>query len=186
MYPYLSLVERKEAEFYYNIDRRSWLVWVKMTYFHRFFGTIPGVLSSPELWGVCFCFWGRRWWVLVALNQWTWFKLPSNRLTQHYIETVGGAQNENIRQRKGEEMGSLLDEGINKPPRWNIWLYTLCHENCGHTMVTPAVLLLPDLHFWWAQPSRSESWVFSDEFRNWPMLCLRTGWHWEGNKKVPG
>ena len=37
-------------------------------------------------------------------------------------------------------MGSLLDEGINKPPRWNIWLYTLCHENCGHTMVTPAVL----------------------------------------------
>jgi len=23
MYPYLSLVERKEAEFYHNIDRRS-------------------------------------------------------------------------------------------------------------------------------------------------------------------
>ena len=45
MYPYLSLVERKVAEFYYNIDRRSWLVWVKMTYFHRFFGTIPGVLT---------------------------------------------------------------------------------------------------------------------------------------------
>ena len=42
MYPYLSLVERKEAEFYHNIDRRSWLVWVEMTYFHRFFRTIPG------------------------------------------------------------------------------------------------------------------------------------------------
>ena len=47
MYPYLSLVERKVAEFYHNIDRRSWLVWVKMTYFHRFFRTIPGVLEQP-------------------------------------------------------------------------------------------------------------------------------------------
>ena len=27
MYPYLSLVERKVAEFYHNIDRRRWLVW---------------------------------------------------------------------------------------------------------------------------------------------------------------
>ena len=26
MYPYLSLVERKEAEFYHNIDRRRYLV----------------------------------------------------------------------------------------------------------------------------------------------------------------
>ena len=49
MYPYLSLVERKEAEFYYNIDRRSWLVWVKMTYFHRFFRTIPGVLKRTRV-----------------------------------------------------------------------------------------------------------------------------------------
>ena len=46
MYPNLSLVERKVAEFYHNIDRRSWLVWVKMTYFHRFFWTIPGVLEG--------------------------------------------------------------------------------------------------------------------------------------------
>ena len=46
MYPYLSLVERKVAEFYHDIDRRSWLVWVKMTYFHRFFRTIPGVLAG--------------------------------------------------------------------------------------------------------------------------------------------
>ena len=37
MYTYLSLVEGKAAEFYHNIDRRSWLVRVKMTYFHRFF-----------------------------------------------------------------------------------------------------------------------------------------------------
>ena len=29
MYPYLSLVERKEAEFYHNIDRRRYLVWFK-------------------------------------------------------------------------------------------------------------------------------------------------------------
>ena len=46
MYPYLSLDERKVAEFYHNIDRRSWLVWVKMTYFHCFFRTIPGVHAN--------------------------------------------------------------------------------------------------------------------------------------------
>ena len=46
MYSYISLVERKVAEFYHNIDRRSWLVWVEMTYFHRFFRTIPGVLGT--------------------------------------------------------------------------------------------------------------------------------------------
>ena len=45
MYPYLSLVEGKVAELYHNIDRRSWLVWIKMTYFHGFFRTIPGVLD---------------------------------------------------------------------------------------------------------------------------------------------
>ena len=28
MYPYLSLVERKVAEFYHNIDRRRYLVWL--------------------------------------------------------------------------------------------------------------------------------------------------------------
>ena len=49
MYPYLSLVERKVAEFYHNIDRRSWLVCVKMTYFHRFFQTIPGVLVLRKI-----------------------------------------------------------------------------------------------------------------------------------------
>ena len=29
MYLYLSLVERKEAEFYHNLDRRPYLVWLK-------------------------------------------------------------------------------------------------------------------------------------------------------------
>ena len=48
MYLYLSLVERKEAEFYHNIDRRRWLVWVEMTYFHRFFRTIHGVLALMD------------------------------------------------------------------------------------------------------------------------------------------
>ena len=33
MYPYLSLVERKEAEFYHNIDRRRCLVWLKWIIF---------------------------------------------------------------------------------------------------------------------------------------------------------
>ena len=48
MYPYLSLVERKVAEFYHYVDRKRWLVWVKMTYFHRFFRTIPGVLENSS------------------------------------------------------------------------------------------------------------------------------------------
>ena len=62
MYPYLSLVERKVAEFYHNIDRRSWLVWVKMTYFHCFFRTIPGVLGLLEqsLWQLL-SLWGHQW-----------------------------------------------------------------------------------------------------------------------------
>ena len=72
-------------------------------------------ISSRELWGV-FLFlggrWGGRWGVLVALNQWTWFKSPSNRLTQHYIETVGGAQNENIRQRKGRKWAHCLMKAL--------------------------------------------------------------------------
>ena len=53
MYPYLSLVERKVADFYHNIDRRSWLVWVNMTYFHCFFRTIPGVLEKFPNWLFC-------------------------------------------------------------------------------------------------------------------------------------
>ena len=46
MYPYLSLVERKVAEFYLNIDRMRWLVLIEMTYFHHFFWTIDGVLTE--------------------------------------------------------------------------------------------------------------------------------------------
>ena len=41
MYPYLSLVERKEAEFYHNIDRRHCGL-VRMTYFHPFFQISQG------------------------------------------------------------------------------------------------------------------------------------------------
>ena len=48
MFPYLSLVERKVAEFYLNIDRMRWLVLVEMTYFNHFFRTIHGVLAAEE------------------------------------------------------------------------------------------------------------------------------------------
>ena len=65
MYPYLLLVERKEAEFYHNIDGRRYLVW---TYFHRFSQTIHGVLdrsvhpggNPPLLVNAC------------GLQRWTW------------------------------------------------------------------------------------------------------------------
>ena len=45
MYPYLSLVERKVAEIYRNIDEGAdWFGFDQMTYFHSFFWTIHGVL----------------------------------------------------------------------------------------------------------------------------------------------
>ena len=52
MYTYLSLAERKVAEFYYNVDRRRRLVWVQMTYFHSFFRTIHGVLDGVLIRGL--------------------------------------------------------------------------------------------------------------------------------------
>ena len=36
MYPYLSLVERKEAEFYHNIDRGRYVVRLKLLIFITF------------------------------------------------------------------------------------------------------------------------------------------------------
>ena len=49
MYFLISLVERKEAEFYHNIDRRHCGL-VRMTYFHPFFQIIAGVLASgPQM-----------------------------------------------------------------------------------------------------------------------------------------
>ena len=157
----------------------QWMVGVRLMIVYKL------AISSPELWGVFFCFLGEmggpRCIEPVNLVQVT-FKSVDSTL---YWDS-GGSTKWKYKTKEGEEMGSLLDEGINKPPRWNIWLYTLCQENSGHTLVTLAVLLLTDLQFWWAQPSRSESWVFSDEFRNWSMLCRQNGWHWEGNKKVTG
>ena len=47
MYPYLSLVERKVAEFYHNIDRRRWLVWLKWLIFINFFGQLMVSLPPP-------------------------------------------------------------------------------------------------------------------------------------------
>ena len=44
MYLYLSLVEKKVTEFYHNIDRRRYLVWLKWLIFIAFFRTIDGVL----------------------------------------------------------------------------------------------------------------------------------------------
>ena len=65
MYPYLSLVKRKVAEFYHNIDRRSWLVWVRMTYFHRFFRTFPGVLAGSFSFKIAVQFWRDSWRVVL-------------------------------------------------------------------------------------------------------------------------
>ena len=48
MYPYLSLVERKGAEFYHNIDRRRFGL-VEITYFLHFFQTTAGVLTWRAL-----------------------------------------------------------------------------------------------------------------------------------------
>ena len=72
MYPYLSLVERKVAEFYLNIDRMRWLVLVEMTYFYHFFRTIHGVLAnlqdSRDLEANSFFIWGVIWSLFPIIN----------------------------------------------------------------------------------------------------------------------
>ena len=50
MYPYLSLDERKVAEFYHDIDRRRWLVWLKWLIFITFSGQLMVSLPGhPDL-----------------------------------------------------------------------------------------------------------------------------------------
>ena len=50
MYPYLSLVEREVAEFYHDIDRRRWLVWLKWLIFITFSGQLMVSLPGhPDL-----------------------------------------------------------------------------------------------------------------------------------------
>ena len=49
MYPYLSLDERKVAEFYHNIDRRRWLVWLKWLIFINFSGQLMVSLGDDPL-----------------------------------------------------------------------------------------------------------------------------------------
>ena len=48
MYPYLSLVKRKVAEFYHNIDRRRYLVWFKWLIFITFSGQLMVSLQVIE------------------------------------------------------------------------------------------------------------------------------------------
>ena len=45
MYPYLSLVKRRVADFYHNIDRSRWLVWSKWLIFITFPGQLMVSLS---------------------------------------------------------------------------------------------------------------------------------------------
>ena len=51
MYLYLSLVERKEAEFYHNIDRRRYLVWFKWLIFIAFYGQLMVSLHNEHIVG---------------------------------------------------------------------------------------------------------------------------------------
>ena len=50
MYPYLSLVERKVTEFYHDLDRRRYLVWLKLlnfiTFSRQLMVSLPG---HPDL-----------------------------------------------------------------------------------------------------------------------------------------
>ena len=48
MYPYLSLVERKEAEFYHNIDRRCWLGWLQWLIFIAYSGQLMVSLGDDR------------------------------------------------------------------------------------------------------------------------------------------
>ena len=46
MYLYLSLVERKVAEFSHNMDKRHYSVWIKLANFHHYLERIHGVLGQ--------------------------------------------------------------------------------------------------------------------------------------------
>ena len=49
MYPYLSLDERKVAEFYHNIDGRQYLVWLNDLFsFDTFFRVDPSTPKWPK------------------------------------------------------------------------------------------------------------------------------------------
>ena len=50
MYPYLSLVEKKVADFYLNIDRMRWLVWLKWLIFITLSGQLMVSLYHTARW----------------------------------------------------------------------------------------------------------------------------------------
>ena len=62
MYLYLSLVERKLTEFYHNIDRRRYLVWLKLLIFIAFSGHLMVSLPSihKNISGFSFLYCGKR------------------------------------------------------------------------------------------------------------------------------
>ena len=84
MYPYLSLVERKVAEFYHNIDRRRWLVWLKWLIFINFSGQLMVSLgfflltySGGNFWTIFEIQFQSRLALFVGHNAW-WFSFITN------------------------------------------------------------------------------------------------------------
>ena len=72
MYPYLSLVERKVADFNHNIARRHWLVWSKWLIFITFSGqlmvSLEHLLALTPLWVSVRVYRVQSW----ANNIWQW------------------------------------------------------------------------------------------------------------------
>ena len=131
MYPYLSLVKRKVADFYHNIDRRSWLVWVKMSYFHHFFRTIPGVLillpsrspgrksmsvpSSPRL---------RAWYTILSISLFSLrFSPASSGLCSGILDSSCNAQSNSLK-----PISPLIPFVL--PLRNTLWWKRLPTEHC--------------------------------------------------------
>ena len=65
MYLYLSLVERKEAEFYHNIDRRHYLVW---------FIILFSSLFPDNSWCPCIISSCIAWYCIVGFGAWALFR----------------------------------------------------------------------------------------------------------------
>ena len=121
MYPYLSLVGRKVAEFYHNIDRRSWLVWVRMTYFHRFFQTIPGVLGRlDELCGKSpFQHWDRR---LESKVRGKIMSQRANKLQRPFLANSIYCSDPISKMSKTAARHEYTVAGTNTCAQWHIWL----------------------------------------------------------------
>ena len=130
MYPYLSLDERKVAEFYHNIDRRRWLVWLKWLIFINFSGQLMVSLRSR---GDFAAFLSQNWLKdLPMITRWCQFsKLVLFHMKRMYILNLNNSH-------EPEEINNHISSHISYP---NILIFFKSDHlmpHCYNRMPQPA------------------------------------------------